>query len=158
MSENVSVNPRQFAGAGEIFLDHAAIFVEEFDASGAALERLGFTLTPLRAHRSALRPCEPLAPLGTGNRCAMLREGFIEVLGPSADTPMACQLRAQLARYPGLHLVAFSGLGADQHHAMLEAAGLSPLSLARIERSQASSDGEHEIRAGIVRLPPEGRV
>ncbi len=157
-----SVNPHQFAGPGEVFLDHAAIFVDEFDRSGVALERLGFTLTPFRAHTSALRPGEPLKPLGTGNRCAMLRVGFIEVLGATAETPMAAQLRSQLARYPGWHLIAFSAHNAEEHHAALQSEGLDPVPIARLERSQAMPEGDNEIRASIVRLKPEawpeGRV
>lgn len=158
----MSVNPRQFPGPGEVFLDHVAIFVDEFERSGAALERLGFTVTPFRAHTSALKPGDPLTVLGTGNRCAMLRAGFIEVLGPTADTPMAAQLRRQLARYPGLHLIAFSGADVEEHHAALAAAGLAPLPIARLRRTQGSAEGESEVRASIVRLPheawPEGRV
>ena len=158
----MSVNPHQFPNSGEVFLDHAAIFVEEFEHSGAALERLGFTLTPLRMHTSALKPGDPLTTLGTGNRCAMLRSGMLEVMGATGDTPMAQQLRGQLARYPGLHLVAFSGAQAADHHAALEADGLAPLPLARLRRTQSSADGDHIIAASIIRLDaaqwPEGRV
>lgn len=92
----------------------------------------------------------------------MLRTGFIEVLGPTVDTPMARLLREQLARYRGLHLIAFSGSDAASHHAALAADGLEPLPVARLQRTQSSPDGDHEIRASIVRLPheqwPEGRV
>lgn len=158
----MSVNTHQFPRTSEVFLDHAAIFVDEFDRSGHVLQRLGFTMTPFRAHSSALRPGDPITLLGTGNRCAMLREGFIEVLGPTSDTPMAAQLRASLARYPGLHLIAFSGTDPQARHAALVAAGLAPAPIARIERTQASSDGDQDIRASIVRLKPdawpEGRV
>lgn len=158
----MSVNPHQFPLPGEVFLDHAAIFVDEFERSGEVLQRLGFTMTPFRAHSSALRPGDPVTLLGTGNRCAMLREGFLEVLGPTADTPMASQLRASLARYAGLHLIAFSGTDPKARHAALAAAGLDPAPIARIERTQATSDGDQDIRASIVRLQPgawpEGRV
>ena len=158
----MSVNPHQFPRPGELFLDHAAIFVDEFEHSGSVLERLGFTLTPLRLHTSALQPGDPITPLGTGNRCAMLRSGFLEVLGATSDTPMATQLRGQLARYPGLHLIAFSGAGPEAHHAALQADGLAPLPLAQLRRTQSSADGDEAISASILRLDPaqwpEGRV
>ncbi len=158
----MSVNPRQFPRAGECFLDHVAIFVGEFERSGAVLQRLGFTLTPFRAHTGALRPGEPLADLGTGNRCAMLRSGFLEVLGATADTPTAALLRRQLARYAGLHLIAFSGHDAQAHHAALDADGLRPLPIAKIHRTHATPNAEREILGSIVRLAPEawpeGRV
>lgn len=158
----MSVNPHQFPRGGEIFLDHAAIFADDFVRSGAALERLGFTLTPLRMHTSALKPGDPLTPLGTGNRCVMLRSGMLEVLGATGDTAMAQQLRGQLARYPGLHLIAFSSAEAASHHAALQADGMAPLPLARLRRTQSSADGDHDIAASIIRLDaaqwPEGRV
>lgn len=162
----MTVNPHQFPRAGEVFLDHAAIFVEEFDQSGRVLERLGFTLTPFRAHTSKLHANEPFAPLGTGNRCAMLRSGMIEVLGPTTapthDTPISAQLRKQLARYPGLHLIAFSGCHAAAHHAALFQEGLDPAPIANLRRMQMTPDGEKQISASIVRLDPkawpEGRV
>lgn len=158
----VTVNPHQFPVSGQLFLDHAAWFVEEFEASGAALERLGFIVTPLRAHMSALRAGDPIVPLGTANRCVMLRSGFLEMLGSVGDTPMAAQLRAQLARYPGLHLAAFSGHDAAAHHAALVEDGLDPLPIATIRRNQATPDGEQAIGGSIIRLAPtawpEGRV
>lgn len=158
----MSVNPHQYPREGEVFLDHVAIFADEFVRSGQALERLGFTLTPFRAHTSALRPGEPMTPLGTGNRSAMLRSGYIELLGPTADTPMAAHLRQEMARYAGLHLIAFTGHGVEAHYAALEADGLAPLPIAKIERTQATPQGEEFVRARIVRLPqetwPEGRV
>ncbi len=162
----MTVNPNQFPRSGEVFLDHAAILVEEFDQSGRVMERLGFTLTPFRAHTSKLRADEPYAPLGTGNRCAMLRSGMIEVLGPTTapthDTPMSAQLRKQLARYPGLHLIAFSGWHAAAHHAALLQDGLDPAPIANLRRMHMTPDGEKQISASIVRLDPkawpEGRV
>lgn len=162
----MSVNPNQFPRDGEIFLDHTAIFVDEFEQSGSVLEQLGFTLTPFRAHTGKLGSDGAFAPLGTGNRCAMLRSGMIEVLGPTVpphqDTPMSVQLRAQLARYRGLHLIAFSGVDPATHHAALSLDGLEPAPIAHLRRMQMTPDGEREISASIIRLEPkawpEGRV
>lgn len=157
-----SVNPHQYPRAGEVFLDHVGIFADDPDAAGAALVRLGFALTPYRVHTGALRPGEPVAPLGTANRSAMLRVGYVEMLCPVGTTPLSGQLRRSLARYPGLHLIAFTGHDADEHHAALAADGLDPAPIARIERTQATPEGEVLVRARIVRLAPEawpeGRV
>jgi hypothetical protein len=156
------VNLHQYPCAGEVFLDHVAVFADDLDEAGRVFERLGFTLTPYRAHTGALRPGDPVAPLGTANRSAMLRTGYIEMLGATGDTPLADQLRAALARYRGLHLIAFTGFDADAHHAALAADGLAPLPIATAERTQSTPEGETTIRARIVRLPPdawpEGRV
>lgn len=152
----------RFPKGDEIFLDHVGIFVPEFEASAAALERLGFLLTPLAVHESALTPGAPLTRLGTANRCAMLREGYIEMLGPLGDTPMAQHVRRRLARYPGLHLIAFSACDPERWHALLTARGLRPDPVARIQRPVPTPVGPQLVRGSIVRPPvdswPEARV
>jgi hypothetical protein len=152
----------RFPQDDEIFLDHLGIFVPEFETSASALERLGFLLTPLAIHESALQPGAPLTRLGTANRCAMLREGYIEMLGPLGDTPMALHVRRRLARYPGLHLVAFSACGPERWHRLLTERDLRPDPVARIQRPTPTPDGSQLVRGSIVRPQvdswPEARV
>lgn len=158
------MNDKQFPVGEQVFLDHAGIFVKEFAQSGVALQKLGFIVTDFHAHRSALAPGEPLKPLGTGNRCVMLRTGFLELLGPTGEqTPMAAALHAALARYDGLHLIAFSAADPDRFHAGLSERGLNPVPIARIRRDHPMQDGSlAEVGGSVVRLAPdawpEGRV
>lgn len=148
---------QQFPTSDQVFLDHVGIFVREFERSGAALQRLGFIVTDLHAHRSALAPGQPLTPLGTGNRCVMLRTGFLEILGPTGEqTAMAAALHAALGRYDGLHLIAFSATDAEQFHRDVATRGMDPLPIARIRREHPMQDGSlAEVGGAIVRLPPE---
>jgi hypothetical protein len=68
--------------AGAVVLDHVGLFVPDMARAAAAFERLG--------HRPA--PGGPLVPAGTANRLAMLAEGYVEILTPVAETPVAGQL------------------------------------------------------------------
>ena len=70
--------PSQLPPPGSVFLDHAAHFVPAMDMAAAALERCGFRLTPFTAQ--ANRVDGAVVPTGTGNRCVMLRRGYVEVL------------------------------------------------------------------------------
>src|SRR5256885_4933581 len=76
--------PNQLPPPGTVFLDHVAHFVPEMEAAAAALERCGFRLTPFTAQTNRVdgRP----VPAGTGNRCAMLRQGYVEIL-TAVSTP-----------------------------------------------------------------------
>ena len=152
----------QFPQGDEVFLDHVAIFVPEFDGSSKVFERLGFLLTPLAVHESALKPGAPLTPLGTANRCAMLREGYLEMLGAVSEAPMGQHIRRRLARYPGLHLIALSACEPERWHRRLSEKGLNPDPVARIQRSTPTPSGPQLIRGTIVRPPvdswPEARV
>ena len=102
-----------------ITIDHAAHFVPDIDAAGAALERLGYTLTPFSAQSHRLKADGPLVSAGTGNRCVMLERGYLEFLTPTGDTPMADQLRRAIARYLGIHLIAFGTDAPEADHARL---------------------------------------
>jgi Glyoxalase-like domain len=150
----------QLPEAGAVFLDHVAHFVAAMDSAAEALERCGFRLTPftLQTNRVDGKP----VPAGTGNRCAMFRRGYIEILAATADTPLAQQLRERLARHVGLHLAAFSSADAAAEHRRLAAAGFPVLPLVDMRRPVATENGEDWARFTIARLAPgtmpEGRV
>lgn len=131
------------------------------DAADSVLERLGFTLTPFTPQMTA-GPGGTLVPAGTGNRCIMLREGYIEILTGEGDSPVVRQMRAALARYVGLHLVAFTCADAEAAHARLAAAGVPVQPMVRLRRHIETEAGEAELRFSVIRLEPgtmpEGRI
>src|SRR2546421_10547692 len=96
--------PNQLPPPGTVFLDHVAHFVPEMEAAAAALERCGFRLTPFTAQTNRVdgRP----VPAGTGNRCAMLRQGYVEILtagpNPSGDTQLGRAMRERIPAQVGL--------------------------------------------------------
>jgi hypothetical protein len=143
-------------------LDHIAHFVPEVDASSRALESLGFTLTPFSSQSHRLTPGGPLVPAGTGNRCVMFKDGYLEFLTPTGDTANADQLRAAIARYVGVHLVAFGTGDPAGDHARLEREGFNPGPPVALQRPIGTPDGEDTARFTVVRVPPgtmpEGRI
>lgn len=147
---------------GTLNVDHIAHFVPHVDSASRALERLGFNLTPYSAQSHRLEPGGPLVPAGTGNRCVMLAEGYLEFLTPTGDTPVANQLRAAIQRYTGVHLIAFGTATPDIDHARLAKAGFQPLAPVALERSIDSMTGPGTARFTVVRVPPgtmaEGRI
>ena len=89
-------------------------------AAVALLEKLGFHSTPVSMHQVSGKPA------GTSNRCVMLREGYLEILAPTLDTPNARRVRARMARYAGVHLVCYGTPSAEAEHARLAAHGFEP--------------------------------
>jgi hypothetical protein len=126
----------QLPPPGAVFLDHVAHFVPEMDAAAAALERCGFRLTPFTAQTNRVDG-QPV-PAGTGNRCAMLRQGYVEILTavatPDGDTELARQLREQIADHVGLHLAAFSSADAAAEHRRLAENGFALLPIVDMRR------------------------
>ncbi|MBX3651791.1 MAG: VOC family protein [Burkholderiales bacterium] len=147
---------------GKLNIDHIAHFVPHIDAASAALEQAGFTLTPFSAQSHRLEPGGPLVSAGAGNRCVMLREGYLEFLTPTGDTPIAEQLRTAIQRYTGVHLIAFGSRDAGADHARLEKNGFAPLPAVALQREIGTVDGSGTARFTVVRVPPgtmaEGRI
>src|SRR5438477_9073926 len=154
----------QLPPPGAVFLDHVAHFVPEMDAAAAALERCGFRLTPFTAQTNRVDG-QPV-PAGTGNRCAMLRQGYVEILTavatPGGNTVLARQLRERIAGHVGLHLAAFSSADAAAEHRRLAEAGFATLPLVDMRRPVTTHTGSEDARFTIARIAhgsmPEGRV
>ena len=145
----------------ELFLDHVGIVVSDHEAAAEFARRLGFTVTPFAAHAMA-GPDGVALPSGTGNRCVMLREGYLELLAPVGEGPLTEWIVARLARHQGAHLIALAGNDPVGRHDACVARGLPMLPLTRLERRVATPTGESTARFTLVRLAldamAEGRV
>lgn len=140
-------------------LDHVGLACRDLDRTAALYERLGFSLTPRAAHY-APGPSGTAEPTGTGNRCAMLREGYLELIAQIDPARPSATLAGMLARYEGLHIVAFGIDDERAELARLRDAGAAIDGVAWLERPIAL-DGRTET-ARFARLPlpdaPEGRL
>ena len=134
------------------------------DEAGAAFARLGFPLTPLTVHRNEDEAGNRV-PTGTANRCAMLGRGYLEILTDveGLDTPFSRAHRAAVARYEGLHLIAFSVDDIEAAARRLDAEGFGPRPVANLRRPMpVDGGGEEEAGFSVLRVAPatmaEGRM
>ena len=135
-------------------LDHAGVCTRNGPALWAAFEALGFALTPV-ARQSA----GPDRPLGTANRCAMLRGGYLELLAVLDPALPDNGLGRLLDRHEGMHILALGIDDPDANLRRLRRAGLEVAGVSPLERPVDDPDGP---RARFRRIPlpeaPEGRV
>lgn len=114
-------------------LDHVGIATRDLDKGAAALKRIGFRLTPRSHHSGSVTPGGPVEKWGSANECAMLRHGYIEMLGLT-DPSLHSSAKALLAKYEGTHIVAFGCESAAITHPQLQARGAKvnkPITLER---------------------------
>ena len=152
---------RQLPDADEVFVDHVGYFVHDLAAAGAQLERLGFRVSAVNVQTNA-DASGALKPSGTSNRLAKLRFGFLEMLAATHDTPLAEQFRQQIARYSGLHLIAFSAADMRRERARLVDAGFAMQAVVELKRRDRTLAGEPEVHFSVLRPRPgvmaEGRI
>jgi hypothetical protein len=144
-----------------VTLDHVGVCSARPEALWAAYEQLGFRLTPVARQSGPRAPGQPPERLGTGNRCAMLRQGYLELLGLIDPALFDNGLSRLLARYEGLHILAFGIPDAEAELPRLRRAGFdipAPVPLQR-PLDDTAPDGP---MARFSRLPlpdaPEGRL
>ena len=99
-------------------LDHVGCIVNAFTAGAAQWERLGFQLTPVSRQRGAVPGREGFHPWATANRCVILRNTYLELIGvvdPAAFNPWA----RFIAKNEGLHILALRCGNAASAHQIL---------------------------------------
>ena len=148
---------RQLPLGDEIFLDHVGHFVPDREAARRALIRAGFAPTPVSVQADPAG-----APTGTGNVCAMLARGYVEVLFETAETPLAAELDAAMARYRGVHLAAFAVVDAAKAHRRLGEAGFPLRPLVEMQRPVDTETGRATAAFTVARVErnamAEGRI
>ena len=100
-------------------LDHVGIAFHDLNDAESLYQRLGFHLTPRSIHSGTLTPDGPVVPMGSGNYCAMLNDGYIELLGTVDHTRPSFSSK-MLNRYQGAHIIAFGCPDAEQAYARLK--------------------------------------
>jgi len=159
MAQNVAMTEiaRQLPVGDEIFLDHVGHFVRDPQAASAALARAGFAPTPV-----SVQVAPDGGPTGTGNVCAMMTRGYMEVLFKTADTPLGREFEASLARYAGIQLAAFAVADANAWHRRLGEAGFRTRPIAPFKRPVGTETGTDTASFTVARVEPgemaEGRI
>jgi hypothetical protein len=153
---------RQLPVGNEIFLDHIGHFVRDPQAASRALVRAGFAPTPVSIQTQP-DPAGGAARLtGTGNVTAMLTRGYIEVLFKTADTALGQELDAALARYDGIHLMAFAVADAAAAHQRLQQHGFRVRPLVDMQRPVETGGEPGTAAFTVARLEPgempDGRI
>ena len=146
------------AREGSLTLDHVALVTPDLKASAEDYEKLGFRLTRESAHRGRLTPEGPVEPWGSGNRCAMFRQGYFEILGIIDKKLPHDGVRALAERFHGVGLVA---LGCERAEELFRSwkdrvAGLkSPIEIGRDVPMGFEGDATKPGLFRLVRLDSE---
>jgi hypothetical protein len=139
-------------------LDHLGVAARDLAPMCASYERLGFTLSPIAQQSGRRRPDLAVEKYGSGNRCAFLKHGYIELIAILDTGLFDNNLNAFLGRYPGVHILALAMLDEEANLARLRAAGLDIPGVAYLERPVEAGGPIARFARLPFPDPPEGRV
>jgi hypothetical protein len=144
-------------------LHHVGIIAADIAAVVSRYELFGFSFTPLSQHRIALTPGSEPVLFGTGNRCAIFRNNYLELVGvvdqrrwahipPQARGPFDPE--ARLALYEGLHIMHFGTDDLERVRARYAAQGIAASDVVRLQREVETEQGPRTMRAQSLHFPP----
>lgn len=143
---------------------HVGLVGRDLDRLAAQYERLGFALTPVSVPRFHLSPGGEPEPVGAGNRHAIFRDSYLELLGVLDRTrwdsiPVAQKgafdLDRPLARYEGLHVLHLGTSDLDAVRNRLEQSGLNPSAIRPFQRTVETERGKQMMHARYLSLPTD---
>ena len=131
-------------------LDHVGVAVKSLDRGRDAFARLGFQLTARSFHSGSASAGAPVTAWGSGNHCAMFREGYLEIIGLT-DPTIYSSVKDMVARYEGLHIVAIGSGNADAAYAEFQKAGAPVEAPRALERDAPFGPDNREMRRAKFR-------
>lgn len=126
-------------------IDHIGIAVRNLDAGEKAIRSLGFRLTPRSHHRGSRTPGAPIEEWGSANHCAMLAQGYVELVGLT-DPEKFSSVKSMLDSYEGTHIVALQPESVQLVHDALAEQGVAVDDIRDLERMTAFGPNGSEQR------------
>lgn len=134
-------------------LDHVGIGARHLDSTAGLYRTLGFRLTPYARHEGASTPGGPAVKLATGNYCAILETGYLEIISIIDSSLPDNGLAARIRTGDAVHIVALNAQNLDETRVQLRAAGFeasSPLYLERPATAETEQPGLAKFERVVV--------
>ncbi len=133
-----------------VALDHVGVVTDDLHVLVEQYQQLGFMLTPLSRQADGR----------IGNRCAMLRRSYIELLAVVDPKASSATLDRFLQRYAGIHIMAFSIDDPRSALARLRRAGIEACTsqLSRAIDDMHPAGGRARFALIQTQEQPEGRI
>ncbi len=143
-------------------VNHVGVAVRDMDQAVARYEALGFVLSPLSVHSGSAKPGAPVEPMATGNRCAIFRHNYVEVLGIVNPGRLDWSWGDFIKRFQGGHIICFGCKDAAVVDRRVRANGIGTSGVIALQRDIETPEGLRTARFDCVHIDravtPEGLI
>lgn len=143
-------------------VNHVGLVVEDLAATAKRFEEFGFVLSPLSMHAGALKPGDPEIPYGSGNRCAIFPNNYLEIVAHVDKDKYDLFCGKFLQRFEGAHIICFGCGDAGVVDARVRATGIGTSGVIPLKRDLDTQDGIQTAKFDCVHFAydatPEGLI
>ena len=136
-------------------INHVGMAVRDLAVTAARFEAMGFQLTPFSPHSGAWKPGEPVQKLGSGNRCVMFANNYLEILGMENGDEPPPRLANFLNRHQGAHIICFNSEGPSVLDEQLRGLNIQTSGVIPLQRDIDTPDGVRTARFERVQFAPD---
>lgn len=136
-------------------VNHVGMVARDLADVTRRYEAMGFQLTPYSPHSGAWKPGEPVKPLGSGNRCVMFADNYLEILASEDAARPAERMTNFLKHHQGGHIVCFDSDDCQAVDRRLKTAGVETSAVIPLQRDIDTPDGVRTARFERVQFAPK---
>lgn len=136
-------------------INHVGIAVRDLNETARRFEAMGFQLTPYSPHSAAWKPGDAVKPLGSGNRCVMFANDYLEILASEDPSQPAARITNFLKRHQGAHIICFNTEDPQRVDQRLHQAGIATSGVIPLQRDIDTPDGVRMAKFERVQFAPE---
>lgn len=136
-------------------INHVGMMVRDLADATARYEAMGFLLTPFSPHSGAWKPGEKVQSLGSGNRCVMFTNNYLEILASSDPAVPSPRLAAYLRHHQGAHIICFGTQQPEVVDARLRASGIETSGVIPLQRDIDTEEGTRTAKFQRVQFAPQ---
>ena len=145
-------------------LHHVGVINTDLDILSERYEKLGFLLTPVSTPKIIIEPGGNPTALGVGNRHAIFKNNYLELLGivdpqrwknMPKDKLGPYNIDIPLKRYHGLHVMHLGTSHIELVKERFREQGIPCSDIKNFQRNVQTDKGEQTMRARTISFPPE---
>jgi catechol 2,3-dioxygenase-like lactoylglutathione lyase family enzyme len=137
-------------------INHVGMAVRDLAATAQRYEAMGFQLTPYSPHSAAWKPGDPVQPLGSGNRCIMFKNTYLEILASEDARRPAARITDFLKRHQGAHIICFDCRDCDAVDVRVRGLGIETSGVIPLQREIDTPEGVRTAKFVRTQFDPKG--